>query len=84
MLKEKGIDNEPCPREQVNQPQFLKTTCFQIMAKGRTLVAVSALNPKRQLRVELAQELAADREESAADVLKQRGWRGHVWHYGQK
>ena len=54
------------------------------MAKGRTLVAVSALNPKRQLRVELAQELAADREESAADVLKQRGWRGHVWHYGQK
>ena len=45
------------------------------MAKGKTLVAVSVLNPKGQLSEELAQELAADREESAADVLKQRGWK---------
>ena len=54
---------------------FWETTCFQIMAKGRTQVAVSLLNPKGQLSEELAQELAADREESAADVLKQRGWK---------
>ena len=38
---------------------FWETTCFQIMAKGRTQVAVSLLNPKGQL----------------SEELKQRGWK---------
>ena len=43
-------------------------------AKGKTVVAVPMLDPKGKLSEELAKELAADGEESAADVLKNRGW----------
>ena len=38
------------------------------------MIAVPMLDPKGKLSEELAKELAADGEESAADVLKNRGW----------
>ena len=42
--------------------------------KGKTVIAVPMLDPKGKLSEELAKDLAADGEESAADVLKSRGW----------
>ena len=68
-MKEKGIDDEPCP---IFENHVLSDN-GQGQDTGRGVRAEP--HPKGQLSEELAQELAADREESAADVLKQRGWK---------
>ena len=69
-MKEKGIDDEPCP-----------TTIFgnhvlsdNGQGQDTALVAVSVLNPKGQLSEELAQELAVDREESSWQTERRARW----------